>query len=218
VKKIQYNMTILQQLSTTDTLQAIEQTGFELFDKLSPKFFLRLSIDLLSVVILVRFIYFKSYQKSEQFFTFFTFNITIFLITNLLNHVEMSMGAAFGLFAVFSMLRYRTESISTRDMTYLFLVIAIGLLSAVSKGGWDDLLALNGIILVMTALLESNSIIKKEYSQTIQYDCIELIHKDKKQDLLNDLSLRTGLKIHRVEISTIDFVKKSTRMTIYYFE
>lgn len=211
-------MTLLQQLTSADTLPHIQQTGVELLNQLSPKFFLRLGIDLLAVTILVRIIYFKTYQKSEQFFTFFTFNITIFLITNLLNHVEMSMGAAFGLFAVFSMLRYRTESISTRDMTYLFLVIAIGLLTAVSKGSWDELLALNGIILVMTALLESNSILKKEYSQTIQYDCIELIHTDKKRDLLNDLSLRTGLKIHRVEINTIDFVKKSTRMTIYYFE
>ena len=211
-------MTLLQQLTSPDTLQNAQQTGFELLNKLSPKFFLRLAIDLLAVIILVRLIYFKTYQKSEQFFTFFTFNVTIFLITNLLNHVEMSMGAAFGLFAVFSMLRYRTESISTRDMTYLFLVIAIGLLTAVSKGGWDELIALNGIIIVMTTLLESNLLIKKEHSKIIMYERIELIHQDKRKELMEDLIVRTGLKVHRVEILSIDFLKDATRMTIYYFD
>lgn len=211
-------MTLLQQLTNADTLQNAQQTGFEFLNKLSPKFFLRLAIDLLAVIILVRLIYFKTYQKSEQFFTFFTFNVTIFLITNLLNHVEMSMGAAFGLFAVFSMLRYRTESISTRDMTYLFLVIAIGLLTAVSKGGWDELIALNGIIIVMTALLESNLLIKKEHSKIIMYERIELIHQDKRKELIEDLIVRTGLKVHRVEILSIDFLKDATRMTIYYFD
>lgn len=211
-------MTLLQQLTSADTLQNVQHTGFELLNKLSPKFFLRLGIDLLAVIILVRFIYFKTYQKSEQFFTFFTFNITIFLITNLLNHVEMSMGAAFGLFAVFSMLRYRTESISTRDMTYLFLVIAIGLLTAVSKGGWDELTALNGIIILMTAVLESNLLIKKEHSKVIVYERIELIHQEKRKELIEDLVARTGLNVHRVEILSIDFLKDATRMTIFYVE
>jgi hypothetical protein len=211
-------MTILQQVTNLDTLQNIQATGFQLFDKLSTKFFVRLAIDLISTTILVRLIYYKTYQKSEQFFTFFTFNITIFLITYLLNHVEMSMGAAFGLFAVFSMLRYRTESISTRDMTYLFLVIAIGLLSAVSKGGWDELSALNFILLSITALLESKWLIKKEHSKEIVYENIDLIHTEKRKELIEDLHLRTGLNIHRVEIQSIDFLKDATRIIIYYFD
>lgn len=211
-------MTILQQVTNLDTLQNIQATGFQLFDKLSTKFFVRLAIDLISTTILVRLIYYKTYQKSEQFFTFFTFNITIFLITYLLNHVEMSMGAAFGLFAVFSMLRYRTESISTRDMTYLFLVIAIGLLSAVSKGGWDELSALNFILLSITALLESKWLIKKEHSKEIVYENIDLIHTEKRKELIEDLHLRTGLNVHRVEIQSIDFLKDATRIIIYYFD
>jgi Domain of unknown function (DUF4956) len=211
-------MTILQQITNLDTLHQAQASGFQVFDKLSAKFFLRLSIDLISTIILVRLIYYKTYKKSEQFFTFFTFNITIFLITNLLNNVEMSMGAAFGLFAVFSMLRYRTESISTRDMTYLFMVIAIGLLSAVSKGSWGELSALNLILLSITALLESKWLIKKEHSKEILYECIELIHLDKRQELMQDLHHRTGLNIHRVEIQSIDFLKDATRLIIYYFD
>jgi hypothetical protein len=130
----------------------------------------------------------------------------------------MSMGAAFGLFAVFSMLRYRTESISTKDMTYLFLVIAIGLLSAISKGGWDELALLNGIILFATFLLESNWLIKKEFTKNIVYDNINLITPDKRIELLADLKNRTGFNVHRVEIQEIDFLKDATRMTIYFYE
>ena len=97
----------------------------ELFDKLSDKFFLRLLIDVISMFVLVRLIYFRIYKKKDYLFTFFLFNIIIFIITYLLNKVDMSMGAAFGLFAVFSMLRYRTEGLTTKDMTYLFIVIAL---------------------------------------------------------------------------------------------
>jgi Domain of unknown function (DUF4956) len=211
-------MTLLQQTLSPDTLQNVQSASFELFEKLSSKFFIRLFIDLASVFVLIRLIFYKNYKKADQYLTFFAFNLVIFLITYLLNKVEMSMGAAFGLFAVFSMLRYRTESISTKDMTYLFLVIAIGLLSAISKGGWDELALLNGIILLLTFLLESNWLIKKEFTKMIQYEKIELILPEKRQELIQDLKNRTGLNIHRVEIQEIDFLKDATRMTVYYYE
>src|SRR5258708_13957933 len=108
-------MVLLQALSdTTSTVSTVET--FSLFEKLSPKFFMRLGINLISMFLLVRFIYFPAHKSREYFFTFFIFNLVIFLITFLLNKVEMSMGAAFGLFAVFTMLRYRTEGISIKDM------------------------------------------------------------------------------------------------------
>lgn len=211
-------MNLLQQTLSPDTLQTVQSASFELFDKLSSKFFIRLFIDLASVFVLIRLIFYKNYKKADQYLTFFAFNLVIFLITYLLNKVEMSMGAAFGLFAVFSMLRYRTESISTKDMTYLFLVIAIGLLSAISKGGWGELALLNGIILTATFLLESNWLIKKEFTKNIVYDNINLITPEKRTELLTDLKKRTGFNVHRVEIQEIDFLKDATRMTIYFYE
>lgn len=211
-------MNLLQQTLSPDTLQTVQAASFELFEKLSSKFFIRLFIDLVSVFVLIRLIFYKNYKKADQYLTFFAFNLVIFLITYLLNKVEMSMGAAFGLFAVFSMLRYRTESISTKDMTYLFLVIAIGLLSAISKGGWDELALLNSIILVATFLLESNWLIKKEFTKNIIYDNINLITPEKRTELLADLKNRTGFNVHRVEIQEIDFLKDATRMTIYFYE
>ncbi len=196
---------------------AIEQ-GFSLFDKLSPKFFMRLGIDLASVFILIRFIYYPIYKNKEYFFTFFIFNLIIFLITFLLNKVDMSMGAAFGLFAVFSMLRYRTEGISMKEMTYLFLVISMGLLTAVSKGSWDELTLLNLIIIVFTYLLEGNLLLKKEHSKSIQYENIEMIKPEHKEKLIADLENRTGIKINRIAIDRIDFLKDTAIIKIYYNE
>jgi len=192
--------------------------AFELFDKLTYKFFLRIGIDLASVLILIRFIYFPMYRSRENVFTFFIFNIIIFLITFLLNKVEMSLGAAFGLFAVFSMLRYRTEDISTKDMTYMFLVIALGLINAVSKGSWDELLLVNAIVIIVTFLLESNLLMKKEVSRIVMYENIEFIRPDKRAELVADLEKRMGVKINHVAIGKIDFLRDSAQVHVFYYE
>jgi hypothetical protein len=196
----------------------VTSTGFALFEKFSAKFFLRLIIDVISVFVLIRFIYFPIYRKKEFFFTFFIFNIIIFLITFTMNKVDMSMGAAFGLFAVFSMLRYRTEGISMKDMTYLFLVIAMGLLTAVSKGSWDELGLLNLIILLTTFILESNVFMKKEISKNVIYENIEMIKPENHQTLINDLQNRTGIKIHRISVGKVDFLKDIAQVKIFYYE
>jgi hypothetical protein len=197
---------------------AVTTASFPLFEKLSEKFFIRLIVDFISVFILIRLIYFPIYKNREFFFTLFIFNLIIFLITFLLNKVEMSMGAAFGLFAVFSMLRYRTEGISMKDMTYLFLAIAMGLITAVSKGNWDELALLNSIILVITYLLESNLLMKKEMSKGILYENIEMIKPQYRQELIKELSERTGLNINRIVIGKIDFLKDVASIRIYYYE
>ena len=128
------------------------------------------------------------------------------------------MGAAFGLFAVFSMLRYRTENISAKDMTYLFFSIALGLITAISKGSWDDLAIMCLILLTLTALLEGGWLIKKENTKVINYDKIQLITPEKREELLLDLKQRTGLNIHRVIIQEIDFLKDAAHITIFYYE
>lgn len=208
-------MVLLQAIS--DSTVVVEPT-FSLFEKLSPKFFMRLSINIISMIVLVRFIYFPTHKSKEYFFTFFIFNLLIFLITFLLNKVDMSMGAAFGLFAVFSMLRYRTEGITIKDMTYLFLVIAIGLINAVAKGNWDEFIALNFIILGFTYLLESNLLMKKEATKIIEYENIELIKPERREELLKDLEERTGIKVNRINISEINFLRDTALIIIYYYE
>ncbi len=187
-------------------------------DNLSWKFFFRLILNIVSVFILIRFIYYPHYRKSELFFTFFIFNFIIFMITFLLNKVDMGMGAAFGLFAVFSMLRYRTENISTKDMTYLFLAIAIGLITAVSKASAFELSILNGLMLLTTFFLEGSLFLKKEFSKTIQYENIEMIKPDQQEALITDLKNKTGLNIHRISLGKIDFLKDTAIVKLYYYE
>ncbi len=186
---------------------------------------LRLLINLISVFVLIRGIYFKTYGRKDLFFTFFSFNIIIFFISFLLNKVDLSIGTAFGLFAVFSMLRYRTEDISIKDMSYLFLVIAIGLISAVTiiKGSagcfeYCFLAGINAIVLFMAFILESNSISKKESSQIIVYDSLEFIKPEKKAELFQDIKNKTGISVHKVSIQKINLTKGSSELKIFYYE
>ena len=192
--------------------------GIELFDKLSDKFFWRLLIDFCSVFLLVRMVYFPIYKKKDYFLTFFIFNIIIYFITYLLNKVDMSMGAAFGLFAVFSILRYRTEGITIKDMTYLFIVIAMGLITAVTKGTYFEISLLNLMIIGITFGLDGNLLVKNEHVQEVQYEHIENIKPENKDKLKADLELRTGLKIHKISVTRIDFLRDTALIKIYYYE
>ena len=213
-------MTLLQ-IATETTLN----TGSEALVKMSSRMLVRLLIDMFTLFVLIKVIYFPIYRQREYFFMFTIFNLIIFLISFLLNKVDLSMGAAFGLFAVFSMLRYRTESVAIRDMTYLFLCIAIGLITAVTKikdtpdaMEYVFLGGVNGAILLITWLLESNRFIKKELSKLVIYENIELIKANRHQDLINDLRLRTGINVHRYSVQKINFLKDSVLIKVYYYE
>lgn len=206
-------MILLQDLPVEEV-----EKSFQLFDKLSIKFFQRLAVDLVAVFVLIRFIYFPIYRSRENVFTFFIFNIIIFFITYFLNKVEMSMGAAFGLFAVFAMLRYRTEDISIKDMTYMFLCIAMGLINSVTKGSWDDLALLSFIIIAITYLLESNLLMRKEVSRIVMYENIELIKPEKRAELIADLEKRLGIKVNHVSIGRIDFLRDAAQVHVFYYE
>lgn len=213
-------MTLLQLSSEA----IVNSSTAELLKTLS-KFSFRFLIDFVSVFILIRFVYYRVYKRSDLFFTFFIFNIIIFLICFLLNKVELSMGAAFGLFAVFSMLRYRTEDISIKDMSYLFLVIAIGLIAAVTKikdtSDFYEYLFLgliNFLIISVAYVFETNLFFKKETVQLITYENIELIKKEHHEQLIADIKNRTGLNVHRISIGKIDFLKDSAFIKIYYYD
>jgi hypothetical protein len=181
-------------------------------------FLLRLGIDLICTVALIRGVYYRSYGRTDLFLTLFSFNLVIFLLAFLLNRVEMTLGTAFGLFAVFSMLRYRTEGLSASDMTYLFLVIALGLILSIGGGEWPALAAIAGAIVVVTWVLEGNGFVRRERRQSVLYDKIELVHAGAREALLADLRERTGLPIHRVDVEEIDLLKDSAKLIVYYHD
>ena len=205
-------------MSSPDAIAVVAPSAVaSLVDPQQNGFVTRLAIDLLCVTALVRLIYYRHYRRADLLLTFFAFNLVIFLITFLLNKVEMTLGAAFGLFAVFSMLRYRTEGISAKDMTYLFMVIALGLIMAVSDGGWLQLALIGATVLAVTSLLEGNWLTRRELSQQVLYENIRLIDPATRADLVVDLKKRTGLDVHRVDIQEIDFLRDAARLTVYYY-
>jgi len=180
-------------------------------------FFVRLAINLLSMIILLRLIYYRVTGRHDFFLTFFMFNLVIFIITILLNtNSGFSIGAAFGLFAIFAMLRYRTEDISVKDMTYLFLSITIGLISSINQGTAVEIVLINAVILLVAFLIEGGVLIKQEFIKTIEYENIELIKPERHDELMADLKNRTGLDIHKVYIKRIDFLRDTALIKVHY--
>lgn len=185
--------------------------------QINQNFYVSLLIDLAAIVLIIVFVYYPNYKKMDTIFTFIMFNVVIFLLTFVLNKVKISMGAAFGLFAVFSMLRYRTAGIGIKDMTYLFIFIALGLISGIQLE-YQELGIIVAIIFIVTLLLDTKLIMKKEYSNILRYEKIEMIKPDKRAELISELKQRTGLNIHRVSINEIDFLKDTAMITYYYYE
>ena len=192
-----------------------------IFDSFDLKLFTidlvsRFILNSLSVIALIKFIYFFIHKKSNYLFTFFSFNLIIFVISFLFNRVEMSMGAAFGLFAVFSMLRYRTESLDITEMTYLFLSIAFGLLNAMIMANWYEILLIDILILGFVILFESKWVANHENSKKVIYDRLDLLAKSDNTELLLDLSKRTGYTVIKVEVESMDLLKDVAMIVIYY--
>lgn len=198
---------VLENSSAVDLSQIISFTDI----------LLRLGVDLFFVGIIILLIHYRNYKSNEFVFTYFMFNVIVFLLTIILQSVKISLGAAFGMFAVFSIIRYRTEDITQRDMTYLFTVIAVGLISATSPYSIVHLSIINALIVAMTFLLESNLIIKKEHSKTIQFEDINLIRFDNNDELISVLRERTGLDIHRVSISKVNYINDSASVKVFFY-
>lgn len=130
----------------------------------------------------------------------------------------MSTGAAFGIFAVFSLLRFRTEDISTKDMTYLFIVIALGLVDSIVREDIIDVLIINSIVVVVAYIVDGSLFIKNEMVQSMQYGNLEMIKPENLAALKEDLKNLTGLNIHKITINKVDFVKNSVSLKVYYFD
>lgn len=179
---------------------------------------IRFAFTIISLLALLRVIYYRHSPNREALFGFTIFGCGVFLVTALLHNVEMSMGFAFGLFAVFSMLRYRTESISIRDMTYLFVVIVISLMSSVGPISLTELAIVNGTICILTAAAETSLFAARISEKKIVYEKIDNIHPNKYQTLLNDLHVRTGLDITTVRVGDVNYLQDTAILHISYKE
>lgn len=178
----------------------------------------RFVFNLTSLIILVRYIYYTTARRKTYLFTYMLIGITIFSLSFLLENVKLELGLALGLFAVFGIIRYRTDNMPIKEMTYLFVVIALSIINALTTGiSIAELLFTNTAILVSVALGEYFWMYRHESSKPIIYDNLEYIKPQNKKLFIQDLERRTGLKINRVEVGQIDFAKENVKLVIYYF-
>lgn len=177
-------------------------------------------MDLLVLFVLIRVIYYGIHRKKDYLFTYFLFNILIFFLCVLLNNVKLSTGFAFGLFAIFSVLRYRTEQISIKDMTYLFAVIAVAVINALvsKKISIAELVFTDGMILLFTYALEHLWLTRHEAMRMLIYERIDLIKPGNRAALYEDLQQRLGVKVSRIEIGKIDLLRDTAQLRVFYFE
>lgn len=179
--------------------------------------FLRFTVNLIVTVGIIRFFYYPRSKRRDYFFSFILTSSTIFMLLFLLDSVQIQVGFALGLFAIFGILRYRTDTLPVREMTYLFMIIGISVINALLKHiGYASLFATNFIFVVVTWGMESSYFLKHVSSKSIIYEKIELIKPDKRKELIEDLKERTGIDIDRVEIGSIDFLRDTAILRLYY--
>jgi len=201
--------------------QAIRFLGLKLinqqdFLQLITRFF----FNFLITIILIRFLYYPHSKRKDFFFIYMVFSTVVFLLCFMLGKVSVQLGFALGLFAIFGILRYRTDTIPIKEMTYLFLMVGISVINSLSDKSvsWTELVFANIMIVIITWYLERIWMQKKEGFMDIRYEKIELIQPSRHPELLEDLKKRTGLNVYRFTIDRINFLRDTARIRIFYRE
>lgn len=183
---------------------------------LNDDFFLRLTISMLAVLTVVLSMTVLARRGREVAFSYVMFGLVIFLIAFVLKSTHVSAGFGFGLFAVFGVLRYRTEELPIRDLTYLLIVIAVAMVNAVADFGIRALVTLNVLLVLGTVLAQWLTTLKREEVQRVSYDRIALIQPGRRMELLVDLSTRLGVQVVRVEVGDVDLMRDTAQLNVWY--
>lgn len=180
----------------------------------------RFGINFVALFILVRLIYYPTHKNKDFLFTFFIFNFIMFV---LLSTTHIKQGVAFGLFAVFSIMRYRTVTIPIKEMGYFFICLTLAMINSLSIvenhllfSNWLIILASNISILILVVVLDRFISLTHENFKEITYERVDLITPNKRDELIEDLKTRTGLPIHRVEIKNINFLRDTAKVHVFY--
>ena len=178
----------------------------------------RFLINLAFLIVLIRVIYFRYTKKEKFLFTFFMLGITVFFISSMLKSVFIEFGMAIGLFAIFTILRFRTRNFSLKDMSYIFTTIGISLINSLKLVGFPMLgvIIFNIIIIASAVILEEFALKNNTTTYTIILEDLELMKNGKKQKILKELSDLTGREILRYKIRKIDYKKQVAALDISY--
>ena len=178
---------------------------------------LRFSFNLVIALVIVHFLYYKRKGRKDYYFTFLLFSTTMFLLIFLMENVKLQIGFTLGLFAIFGMIRYRTETVPVREMTYLFIIIGISVINGLALNiSIAELLLANTLLLGIIWGVEATAVKRRRGSKTIVYDRIDLIVPQKKPEMIEDLQKRTGLDIVDFEVGNIDFIRDCAFVKIHY--
>lgn len=178
---------------------------------------LRFAFNTIVVWIMIHCLYYPKSRRRDYYFTFMLISISIFFLIFLLGGVKLKIGFALGLFAILGIIRYRTESMPVREMTYLFSIISLSVINALATTiGYVELVCTNLAFLLATWFFESYKLLRHVNTKLVQYDRIALIKPEMRNELIADLEERTGLKIEKVEVGGIDFLRDMAMLKIYY--
>lgn len=206
-------------LQATQTVNDLEFLGIKLINPEDyVELIVRFALNLLVTVFIVIGLYAKTSKRKDFYFSYIAISIVIFLLCFLLESVKIELGFALGLFAIFGIIRYRTDAIPIKEMTYLFVIIAVAVINALAnkKVSYAELITTNLLIMGGLYILEKILNLRQEISQRIIYEKIENLHADRKEELMADLKLRTGIDIKRIEVDRIDFLRDIANIYIYY--
>ena len=224
------NLVAEEELLDVQTIADAMMTTAQSLAELSIRFFLNLAV----CWILVQFFYYKKSRRRDYYFTFMVFSSAMLLLLYVMGNVEVGIGLTLGLFAIFGIIRYRTETVPIREMTYLFVIIALAALNGLapiyklvgaagphphyelSGSGLLATVLSNALVVGLIWILESKRLLKHTSTKLVLYDRIELIVPERREELVADLEKRTGLVIDGVEIGHIDFLKDAAFIKVYY--
>lgn len=193
--------------------------GAELYEQDSLlNLLIRFAFNVLISWIIVQFFYYRKSPRRDYYVTFMLFSAVMFLLIFMMENVSMTMGIMLGLFAIFGVIRYRTETVPIREMTYLFVIIGTSVINGLSLNmTYSNLLVANAMLLLLMALLENRSLLKHQTTKLVLYDKIEMIVPEKREELIADLQQRLGItKIDKVEIGHVDFLRDVAFVKVYY--
>lgn len=178
---------------------------------------MRFGFNLVFVVGIIHFLYFRRSRRADYYFTFALISISIFLMIFLLGSVKIKIGFALGLFAIFGIIRYRTESMPVREMTYLFVIISMSVINALAaEANWLTLAVVNAIFVVSCILGELTNKLPHNACKYVKYDRIDLITPAKYDEMKADLESRLGINVIKVDVGTVNFLKDMALLKVYY--
>jgi hypothetical protein len=199
--------------------KATTAIGLQWFDEDFYLLLIRLCVNVVFITILIRFLYYAKTKRKDYLFTYYLIGTITFFLCFGLKKLDIDTGMGLGLFAIFGIIRYRTDAIEIKEMTYLFLIIGLSVVNALASNQLSvaEMALINIFMVVLTYILEFLWLMKHETRKTIVYERIDLITPERASEMKNDIEFRTGLSINRFEIGKIDFLNDTAQVRIFYY-